>query len=137
MRWPPDLPDPIRRRILALWSSANDATSLSEPTVALEALKQEQRDHDLSDVELSYIVEYERAEPSKLDGVERSLNVFEQIIELFRIKRIVVTFEQAVVTTLWILHTYIYHLFLHSPRLILRSKKPASGKLRCCISWSS
>ena len=69
MRWPPDLPDPIRRRILALWSSANDATSLSERTVALEALKQEQRDHDLSDVELSYIVEYERAEPSKLDGV--------------------------------------------------------------------
>ena len=128
MRWPPDLPDPIRRRILALWSSANDATSLSERTVALEALKQEQRDHDLSDVELSYIVEYERAEPSKLDGVERSLNVFEQIIELFRIKHIVVNFEQAVATALWILHTYVYDLFLHSPRLILRSKKPGCGK---------
>ena len=118
----------IRRRLLGLWSSANDATNLSERASALEALKRLQRDHDLSDVELNFIAEYERAEPSKLDGVERSINVFELIIHLIRLGHIVVTFEQAVVLSIWILHTFVCQLFLHSPRLILRSTEPGCGK---------
>jgi hypothetical protein len=130
MRWPPDLPAPVRRRILGLWSSANDATSLNERTKALAALKQLQLDHGLTDVELSYIAECEQKEPSKLDGVpdERLINVFELIIHLIRLNHIILGFEPAVTVALWILHTHVYDLFLHTPRLILRSFEPGCGK---------
>ena len=127
-RWLPDLPDRVLRRILALWAAANDVSSLSTRMKAAEALKRLQDDHGLSDVELNYIAESEQNEPSKLDGIEHPVDVLSLIIHLIRLVGIVVSFEIALTCAFWILHTYVFHMFTYTARLVLQSRETGCGK---------
>ena len=106
MRWPSDLPDPIRRRILGLWSAANGATSVHERAKA--ALGQLQRNHELSDVALNFIAESELQQPSR-DVPKNIPNIVVLIFELIRLVGIVTSLEIALTSAFWLLHTYIFH----------------------------
>jgi hypothetical protein len=104
MRWPSDLPDPIRRRILGVWSAANGATSVHERAKALTALGQLQRNHELSDVALNFIAESELQQPSR-DVPKNIPNIVVLIFELIRLVGIVTSLEIALTSAFWLLHT--------------------------------
>jgi len=59
---------------------------------------------------------------------ERPINVFELVLHLFEANHVVLTIEQTITDALWILHTYVFDQFLHTPRLLLRSTEPECGK---------
>jgi hypothetical protein len=133
MRWPPDLPDSVRKRILALWTTANQATYLGERANALAALSRLQLDHDLNDVELNYLAEYEAKEPVRLRDqpgmvLERPANILEVVLHLIPLNHIVLRFEQAFAVAAWILHCPVFEKFIHTPRLTLMSNEPGCGK---------
>jgi hypothetical protein len=123
MRWPSDLPDPIRRRILGLWSAANGATSVHERAKALTALGQLQRNHELSDVALNFIAESELQQPSR-DVPKNIPNIVVLIFELIRLVGIVTSLEIALTSAFWLLHTYIFHLFTYTPRFEFQAPFP-------------
>jgi hypothetical protein len=127
MRWPSDLPDPIRRRILGLWSAANGATSVHERAKAIAALGRLQRNHELSDVALNFIAESELQQPSR-DIPENIPNIVVLIIELIRLVGIVTSLEIALTSAFWILHTYVFYMFTYTPRLVLQSRETGCGK---------
>jgi hypothetical protein len=125
---PLDLPDPVRRRILALWSSASGAASVSERVKALDALAQLQREHELSDVALNFIAETELQQPSQLDASESIPNLILLIVELIRLVGIITTLENALTSAFWTLHTYVLELFTYTPRLVLWARDTGCGK---------
>jgi hypothetical protein len=129
-QWPLDLPDPVRRRILALWSAASGAASVNERVKALDALAQLQRDHELSDVALNFIAETELQQPSELDDVSESIppNLIVLIVELIRWVGIITTIENALTSAFWTLHTYVYEMFTYTARLALWSRETGCGK---------
>jgi putative DNA primase/helicase len=134
MRWPPEeLPDSVRKRILALWTLANQATNLGERANALAALGRLQLNHDLSDVELNYLAEYEAKEPVGLRDqpdrvLERPANILEIVLHLIPLNHIILRFEQAFTVATWILHCPVFEKFIHTPRLTLMSDEPGCGK---------
>jgi hypothetical protein len=48
---------------------------------------------------------------------------------------LVLSFEHAVIVTVWILHVYVFEQFVHTPRLLIFSREPGCGKtvLLVCI----
>jgi Protein of unknown function (DUF3631) len=133
MRWPPDLPDAVRKRILALWMMANQATNLGERANALAALRRLQLDHDLNDVELNYLAEYEAKEPVGLrdqpdTALERPANILEIVLHLIPLNHIILSFEQAFTVAVWILHCPVFEKYKHTPRLTLMSNESGCGK---------
>src|SRR5262245_40927724 len=105
-QWPLDLPDPVRRRILALWSAASGAASVNERVKALDALAQLQRDHELSDVALNFIAETEVQQPSKDASESIPPNLIALIVGLVQQVRIITTVENALTGAFWTLHTH-------------------------------
>jgi Protein of unknown function (DUF3631) len=126
MRWLPDLPAAVRRRLVALWAKTSAGT-VHEREVALAALKELQTDHDLDDVALAYLAEREAQEPSR-DAVEHPMNLIDQIVTLIEHHRIIVTLPQAITLALWAIHTWAREQFRYSARLLLRSYEPEAGK---------
>ena len=127
MNWPPD---PICKRISSLRALAIGSSNLSEKANAFTALKRLQSEFDLSDVELIFIAEYWQHEPTKLRArSERPENPLESIMALLAANRIILgRLEQEIVVSLWALHTYVYRLFVHTPRLLVRSNEAGCGK---------
>jgi hypothetical protein len=54
--------------------------------------------------------------------------VFDIVLDAVMQSRVVLTFEQQIVVALWVIHTYVYDRFLHTPRLLLDSHEPGCGK---------
>jgi hypothetical protein len=134
MSWPPD---ELWPRIAALWAT-HDAPSAdaNSRAKAFTALKQYQADFDLSDCQLAYIVEHQVLDPSsRLTKRERLENAFEIMLGIIDDVGLVFPFEYAVVVAVWILHTYVFDRFLHTPRLLIYSREPGCGKtvLLVCI----
>jgi hypothetical protein len=133
MRWPADLPDSVRKRILDLSTMANQATTLGERANALAALRRLQIEHDLNDVELNFLAEYEAKEPVGLRDqpnrvLERPANILEIVLHLIPLNHIILRFEQAFTVATWILHCRVFEKFIHTPRLTLMSDEPGCGK---------
>jgi hypothetical protein len=135
MTWPPEALWP---RLAAVWTHAHGTPSANagERANALAALKQLQTDFDLSDVELAYIAEYQNLTPgSRIVKHERAENAFEVVLGALDETGLVLPFEYAVAVAAWILYSYVFDLFLHSPRLLIYSREPGCGKtvLLACI----
>ena len=131
MIWPPA---PICARISKLWALALDSSNFGESANALAALKRLQSEFDLSDTALAFVAEYTAKEPTSScsmpsqDLPERPVNILELILHLMDACHIVLSLEQMIAVALWALHTHVFELFLHTPRLLLRSSEPMSGK---------
>jgi hypothetical protein len=134
MSWPPDA---LWSRLAALWRThGSPSASANERAKALEHLKQLQADFDLSDVQMAYIAEYTALDPSsRIIKRERVENAFEVVLGVLDEAGIVLPFEYAVAVAAWVLHTYVFDLFIHTPRLLLYSREPGCGKtvLLVCI----
>jgi hypothetical protein len=119
--------DSHRKRIYNLWSQAfHRSSNPNEAENARSALARLQVELDISDVEAAFIAE---SEEKKLpDDSERLPDAFELLLHLFGESRIILNFAQEVIAALWILHTYVFNLYMHTPRLLLRSRKPGCGK---------
>jgi Protein of unknown function (DUF3631) len=128
MIWPPEA---LWSRIASLWKHAYgppDANA-GERAKALAALKQIQVDFDLSDVQLAYIAEYQMLDPgSRVVRRERAENAFEIVLGVISEVGLVMPFEHFVVDAAWVLHTYIFPQFLHTPRLLIWSRGSGYGK---------
>jgi Protein of unknown function (DUF3631) len=70
---------------------------------------------------LCYLIERERQPRDRFDPIEIMVNLFEAA-------QIRLTPEQEIVVALWVIHTYVYDRYLHTPRLLLRSYAPGCGK---------
>ena len=82
----------------------------------------------LSDAELAFIAENEEKAPISSDNSEQ-LNVFELLLHLFEVRAIILNFAQVVVVAFWILHAHVvFDHYKHTPRLMLRSRRPGCGK---------
>jgi hypothetical protein len=134
MSWPPDALWP---RLAALWRTHGaPSASAGERATAFEHLKQLQADFDLSDVQVAYIAEYSTLDPSsRIIKRERAENAFEVVLGVLDETGLVLPFEYAVVVAAWILHSYVFNLFIHTPRLLIYSREPGCGKtvLLVCI----
>jgi hypothetical protein len=123
--WPPDALWP---RIAAVWRHAH-GTPGGEQANAAAALKQYQLDFDLSDTQIAYIAEYDALDPgSRIVRRERAENAFEVTLGTLGNLKLVMPFEHFVVDTAWILHTYVFTQFLHTPRLLIWSRGSGFGK---------
>jgi Protein of unknown function (DUF3631) len=119
MRWPSETDC---RRIAKVWALVNDrATSAGDRDNAQTALKQLRDRYELNDVALAYIAEMPHEK-------RKEVNAFDVVLAAVMNSKIILTFEQQVVVTLWILHTYVYDCFLHTPRLLVESHEPGCGK---------
>jgi hypothetical protein len=118
--WPPE---PICKRISHLWALAHGSSNLGESSNALAALKRLQTEHDLTDTALAFIAEYHMKE-----AADHLINPLELMIRLADDYQIRLSLEQMVIIVLCCLVTHVYDLFLHCPRLILRSPEPECGK---------
>jgi hypothetical protein len=118
MKWPADH---VCELIAKLWAHATRAANAAEGQNAFAALKRLQADHGLSDTMLAYIAE-SHSKPAD------DANVFDLVLGAVTGSRAIMTFEQQVTVTLWILHTYVYDRFLHTPRLLVDSYEPGCGK---------
>ena len=131
MIWPPAS---ICERITKLWALAHGSPNPGESANALAALKRLQSEFDLSDTALAFVAEYTAKEPTGSralplqDPPERPVNVLELILHLLNGCHIMLSLEQMFAVTLWTLHTHVFELFLHTPRLLLHSSEPMSGK---------
>src|SRR5262249_22340133 len=134
MTWPPEALWP---RLAALWQThGSPSAGVAERAKALAHLKQLQADFDLSDVQVAYIAEYSALDPSsRIIKRERAENAFEVVLGVFDEARILLPFEYAVVGAAWVLHSYVFNLFIHTPRLLIYSREPGCGKtvLLVCI----
>ena len=119
MQWPPKN---VCERIASLMALINNsATSIGERENALAALRRIRDEHKLNDVALAYIAEapHER---------RKEVNVFDVVLDAVMHSKVVLTFEQRITVTLWILHSYVFNHFLHTPRLLVDSHEPGCGK---------
>jgi len=133
--WPPDA---LWSRIAALWAHAHGApdANASEPAKAFVELGKLKSDFDLSDVQIAYIAEFQMLDPSsRIIKRDRRENAFEIVLGTLDEMGVVLSFEHAVIVTAWILHTYVFEQFVHTPRLLLYSREPGCGKtaLFVCI----
>jgi hypothetical protein len=118
MRLPPQ---PICKRVVNLYASANDPSSEHEAAVARDMLRRLRLDFQIDDFLLTYIIERQQKSPEEFDPIEI-------VLTLFEMARIKLTPEQEIVVALWVLHTYVYNHYLHTPRLLFRSYGPGCGK---------
>jgi hypothetical protein len=128
MSWPPD---ELRSRIAALWHHVHGApgANAGERANAFTALKQLQADFELSDCQLAYIAEYQTLDPSsRIVERPRRENAFEITLAVIDDVKLVMPFEHLVIDTAWILHTYVFTQFLHTPRLLIHSRGSGFGK---------
>jgi Protein of unknown function (DUF3631) len=122
MPWPPDK---ICKHIAALWAGATGSgVSSSERSTALTRLNRLQAEHNLSDVELAYIAECFDHPQAKWEEP----NPLDMILKLLELYHIVLPLPERIVVALWILHTWIYRQFLHTPHLLIHSADTGSGK---------
>jgi len=113
------------------------SASAAERAKAFEYLKQQQADFELSDVQVTYIAEYSALDPSsRIIKRERAENAFEVVLGVIDETGLVLPFEYSVVVAAWVLHTYVFNLFIHTPRLLAYSREPGCGKtvLFACIA---
>jgi hypothetical protein len=123
--WPPD---PLWPRIAAVWRHAHGPPG-GEQANAVAVLKQYQLDFELSDTQTAYIADYEALNPgSRIIKRERADNAFEVVLGVLGDLKLVMPFEHFVVDTAWILHTYVFTQFLHTPRLLVWSRGSGFGK---------
>jgi hypothetical protein len=118
MRWPSDK---ICELTAKLWAAGTRATNVTEGQAAFAALKRLQAEHGLSDTMVAYIGESHN-KPAD------DANVLDVVLKTITSSKIVISFEQALTVALWILHTYVYHYFLHTARLLVQSYEPGCGK---------
>src|SRR5262249_52886486 len=111
MKWPSD---EVCEKIAKLWIAWTRAANVTEGQDALAALKRRQAEHGLSDVMVAYIGESHN-KPAD------DANVLDVVLKTITSSKIVISFEQALTVALWVLHTYVYHLFLMTARLLLQS----------------
>jgi hypothetical protein len=129
-------PDALCKRIRDLWAVAYGSGNPGETANAYAALKRQQADLDLSDVELAFIAEFtaRRSASPRIDQDGSLSNPLELILHIFDAKGIVLPFERQIATALWALSTHVFRQFLHSPRLIVRSFEAETGKtLLMCL----
>jgi len=123
--WPPD---ELWSRIAAMWHHAYGPPS-GEQGNALVALRQLQSDFGLSDAQVAYIAEYQTLDPSsRVIRRERPENAFEVVLGVLDEVGLVMPFEHFVLDTAWVLHTYVFHQFLHTPRWLIWSCGSGYGK---------
>jgi len=128
--WPPD---PLWPRIAAVWRHAYGPPG-GEQANAAAILKQYQLDFDLSDSQAAYIAEYDALNPGsriikdERADAERAGNAFDVVLAVLSSLPLVMPFEHFVVDTAWILHTYVFTQFLHTPRLLVWSRGSGFGK---------
>jgi hypothetical protein len=123
--WPPD---ELWPRIAAVWSHANGPPS-GERASAIVVLRQFQQQFDLSDAQVAYIAEYQTLDPgSRIVRRERAKNAFEVVLTVLGGVGLVMPFEHFVLDTAWILHSYVFHQFLHTPRWLIWSRGSGFGK---------
>jgi len=128
MTWPPDA---LWSRIAGLWMHAYGTPdpNAGERNKAFTALKQLQADFDLNDVQVAYIAEYQTLDPSsRIIKRERAQNAFEVVLGAIDGIGLVMPFEHFVVDAAWVLHTYTFPAFLHTPRLLIWSRGSGYGK---------
>jgi hypothetical protein len=118
MKFPPDKTCEL---IAKLWFAGTQAINISEGENARAALKRQQAEHGLSNVMTAYIGE-SHSKPAD------DANVLDLVLGAITSSKIIMTFEQALTVALWVLHTYVYHYFLHTARLLVQSYKPGCGK---------
>jgi hypothetical protein len=114
-------PQTTCKRIAAMYASANDPNNENEAAVARDMLRKLKLDLQLSEFVVTYVVERQQKSPEEFDPIEIMLHLFD-------VARIKLTPEQEIVIALWVLHTYIYEHYFHTPRLLLRSYGPGCGK---------
>ena len=127
MNWPPDA---LWSLMAALWRThGSPSASANERDKALAHLKQLQADFDLSDVQVAYIAEYDALDPSsRITERERAENAFEVVLGVLDTVGLVMPFEYFILDTAWVLHTYVFDQFLHTPRLLIHSRGSGYGK---------
>jgi hypothetical protein len=134
--WPPDA---LWSRIAALWAHAHGApgTSAGEQAKAFAALEELKSDFDLSDIQIAYMAEFQMLDPSsRIVRRERAENAFEIVLATLDNAAVILpTFEFAVTVAAWVLHTYVFDRFIHTPRLLVHSREPGCGKtaLFACV----
>jgi len=117
-------PKPICEHIAKLWVRSRDgSSSASERAAAFAALKRLQGEHDLSDVELTFIAELY----AKGDLEERAPDLLQLLLHFFEASHIILPLTVAITVALWVLHAHVFDKFLHTPRLLLRSFEPGVG----------
>jgi Protein of unknown function (DUF3631) len=122
--------EPTCKRLYNLWSVARRSSNPSEAVTARAMLARQQAQLGLSDAEVAFIAENEEKAPISSDDSEQTaLNVFELLLHLFEGSAIIVDFAQVVVVAFWILHAHVvFDHYRHTPRLMLRSRRPGCGK---------
>jgi uncharacterized protein DUF3631 len=88
------------------------------------ALQRLQAEHNLSDVELAYIAECFNHPQDRREAP----NPLDMILRLFELYYIVMPLPERILSALWMLHTWIYRKFLHTPHLLIHSTDAGSGK---------
>src|SRR5262249_20473279 len=121
-------PDDICKRIHDLWARASDPSNEHESAFARTKLRELQIELGLSNFMLTYIIEREQKAPSKLEPSQIEFDPIEIMLDLFELARIKLTPEQEIVTAVWVGHSYVFHHYRHTPRLLLRSREGGCGK---------
>ena len=127
------LSDSEHKRMVDLWRVAyNPSSELGEKNNAFAALKGLQRDLALrgpvlSDADIAFICEATinaDSAPSEEppDALRQIIGLFDELHIIFPSR------AHALVVALWILHTWVFEMFLHSPRLLVQSSEPECGK---------
>ena len=119
----------ICKRLYNLWSVARRSSNPSEAATARAMLARQQVQFGLSDAEVAFIAESEEKAPLSSDDSEQPPNVFELLLHLFEASAIILSIAQVVVVAFWILHAHVvFDHYKHTPRLMLRSRRPSCGK---------
>jgi hypothetical protein len=123
-RWPSE---EVCELIAKVWARATGPTNIAEGEVAFAALKRVQAEHGLTDVMVAYIAEHHNNRYRNKNNSDY-VNVLDAVLNEITSSKIVLSFEQAITGALWILHTYVYDHFLHTPRFLVQSFEPGCGK---------
>jgi Protein of unknown function (DUF3631) len=111
--------------IAKLWATYRGSTFAGESASAFAALKRLQSEHELSDVEVAFIAELHMKEE---DPERQAPDLVQLLLHFFEASHIVLPLPVAITVALWVLHAHVFNQFLHTPRLLLRSYEPATGK---------
>src|SRR5262249_36034566 len=126
MSWPPDA---LWSKITAIWRHAHGPPGVGEQPNALAALKQIQADFDLGDVELAFIDEYTgRCASRGIINRERDEKALEIVLATLDGVGRVMPCPHHVVAPAWAFATWVFRLFLHTPRLLIWSRGSGYGK---------
>jgi hypothetical protein len=118
-------PKPVCERIAKLWATYRGASFAGESAAAFVALKRLQSEHGLSDVEVAFIAELHMKEE---DLEKQAPDLLQLLLHFFEASHIILPLTVAITVALWALHAHVFNKFLHTPRLLLRSYEPATGK---------